>query len=71
MTPDSCPAGTGVEARKAGVRGGITRTGTIIIPVPLTKRDRGLSENQAGHEETDHGLHPVAYFICFGFKVLI
>lgn len=42
-----------VEARKAGVRGVITRVGTIIIPVPVTKTYRGLSENQAGHEETD------------------
>lgn len=59
-----------MEGRKAGVRGVITGLGTIS-PVPVTKSYRGFNEKQAGHEETDYGLHPAAYFIFFGFKVLI
>lgn len=35
------------------------------------RANRGLNEKQAGHKETDYGLHPAAYFICFDFKVLI
>lgn len=70
VTRDLYPAWTWVEGKKAGVRGVITRLGTTI-PVPVTKSYRGFNQKEAGHEETDYGSHPAAYFICFGFKVLI